>query len=82
MNNFHYGLLVGFFLGALVMFVVGGIIQLYAEERRKHQDGSEIRPTSLTRCHPDRRFPDHLTLTLAVLRQGEETAVYLMIVAE
>jgi hypothetical protein len=34
MTKFQLGLAIGFFLGALVMFVVLGIIQLYVEERR------------------------------------------------
>jgi hypothetical protein len=34
MTKFQLGLLIGFFLGALSLFVVLGIIQLYLEERR------------------------------------------------
>lgn len=34
MTKFQIGLLVGFFLGALSLFVVLGIIRLYIEERQ------------------------------------------------
>jgi hypothetical protein len=34
MSPFHIGLIVGFFLGALTMFVAIGVIVLYLAERR------------------------------------------------
>jgi hypothetical protein len=38
MTKFQLGLLVGCFLGALVMVVALGIIQLYLEKRREQRD--------------------------------------------
>jgi hypothetical protein len=38
MTKFQIGLLVGCFLGALVMVVALGIIQLYLEKRREQHD--------------------------------------------
>lgn len=38
MTKFHIGLLVGCFLGALVMVVALGILQLYDEERQAKSD--------------------------------------------
>ncbi len=36
MTKFHFGILVGFFLGTLVIFVVLGTISLYFEKRREN----------------------------------------------
>ena len=38
MTKFQIGLLVGCFLGALVMVVALGVIQLYGEKRREQRD--------------------------------------------
>lgn len=42
MTNFHYGVLIGIFLGALFIFVVLEIIHLYSAERR--EDSATAKP--------------------------------------
>jgi PAS domain-containing protein len=66
MFNFQLGMLIGFFLGVLVMFMVLGLIHLSAEARRKKAPGpgSELpgKPGMTARRHliPQSRVPRYL----------------------
>jgi hypothetical protein len=65
MTKFQLGLLVGCFLGALVMVVALGIIQLYLERRREQRDrvreqtAREIQTAMGARSYPNRDFLNH-----------------------
>jgi hypothetical protein len=59
MSKFQIGLLVGFFLGGLSLFVVLGIIHLYCEKRRTpSSSGPDISSGGGARADPVRHFPD------------------------
>jgi hypothetical protein len=66
MTKFQLGLLVGGFLGALIMVVALGIIQLYAEKRREQHDqvrektAREIQATMGAQSYAKHDSLDHL----------------------
>jgi hypothetical protein len=77
MTKFQLGILVGCFLGALTMFVVLGIIQLYLAEhqekrvRARERTAREIQAAIGARSYANPEAPDHLPF-LAVKEPGTE----------
>jgi len=66
MTKFQVGLLMGFFLGAVSMFVVLGIIGLYRAEReqkrvmaRKEATKEKMPGTAVVPSHTDYAYLDH-----------------------
>ena len=82
MTNFQLGLLVGCFLGALIMFVVLGIIQLYLAERQENDDrtrektAQDIQAAIGALSYANHGPPNHLPFsTLPEPGPEEETTV-------
>lgn len=79
MTKFQLGLLIGFILGAVSMFVVQGVIGLYLEERQQKRGAAknlaaqeEIPGPAVVRPYTDYAYPDNLSAAALKEPQAED----------
>ena len=93
MTKFQLGLLIGFFLGALVIFVTLGIIQLYLAEqhdRKRRRNRAALGPSDAAQstsylaplAQSGRASEPHSLMAIKMTGEEEERIIYLFVLIE